>query len=48
MGCALGPILTPFCPLGFDWSLHFKWEQIPFEQKVTRTDPTKPIRSELL
>ena len=32
-------------PVGFDWSLHFKWEQIPLEQKMTRTDPTKPIRS---
>uniref|UniRef100_A0A8C0CCV6 Polypeptide N-acetylgalactosaminyltransferase n=1 Tax=Balaenoptera musculus TaxID=9771 RepID=A0A8C0CCV6_BALMU len=24
---------------GFDWSLHFKWEQIPLEQKIARTDP---------
>lgn len=42
------PIFTPLCPLGFDWSLHFKWEQIPLEQKIARTDPTKPIRSGLL
>lgn len=45
---ALSPILTPLWPIGFDWSLHFKWEQIPLEQKIARTDPTKPIRSELL
>ncbi|KAI4797608.1 hypothetical protein KUCAC02_024971 [Chaenocephalus aceratus] len=24
---------------GFDWSLHFKWEQIPIEQKMARSDP---------
>lgn len=42
------PILTLVWPLGFDWSLHFKWEQIPLEQKIARTDPTKPIRSGLL
>lgn len=36
----LSPSLTP----GFDWSLHFKWEQIPIEQKMARTDPTQPIR----
>lgn len=29
---------------GFDWSLHFKWEQIPIEQKMSRTDPTQSIR----
>ncbi|KAJ6644719.1 hypothetical protein lerEdw1_013621, partial [Lerista edwardsae] len=29
---------------GFDWSLHFKWEQIPIEQKLARTDPTQSIR----
>uniref|UniRef100_A0A3P9K590 Polypeptide N-acetylgalactosaminyltransferase n=1 Tax=Oryzias latipes TaxID=8090 RepID=A0A3P9K590_ORYLA len=28
---------------GFDWSLHFKWEQIPIEQKMARSDPTLPI-----
>uniref|UniRef100_A0A3Q1F5R6 Polypeptide N-acetylgalactosaminyltransferase n=1 Tax=Acanthochromis polyacanthus TaxID=80966 RepID=A0A3Q1F5R6_9TELE len=28
---------------GFDWSLHFKWEQIPIEQKMARSDPTQPI-----
>lgn len=48
MGSALSPILTMLCPVGFDWSLHFKWEQIPLEQKIIRTDPTKPIRSGLL
>lgn len=44
---ALSSVLTPLCPVGFDWSLHFKWEQIPLEQKIARTDPTKPIRSVL-
>lgn len=29
---------------GFDWSLHFKWEQIPIEQKMARSDPTQAIR----
>nr|XP_042109063.1 polypeptide N-acetylgalactosaminyltransferase 16 [Ovis aries] len=33
---------------GFDWSLHFKWEQIPLEQKIARTDPTKPIRTPVI
>uniref|UniRef100_A0A3B5MR55 Polypeptide N-acetylgalactosaminyltransferase n=1 Tax=Xiphophorus couchianus TaxID=32473 RepID=A0A3B5MR55_9TELE len=27
---------------GFDWSLHFKWEQLTSEQKARRTDPTQP------
>ncbi|XP_074146579.1 polypeptide N-acetylgalactosaminyltransferase 16 [Sminthopsis crassicaudata] len=33
---------------GFDWSLHFKWEQIPIEQKMSRTDPTQPIRTPVI
>ncbi|XP_053553963.1 polypeptide N-acetylgalactosaminyltransferase 16 [Bombina bombina] len=33
---------------GFDWSLHFKWEQIPIEQKMIRTDPTSPIRTPVI
>uniref|UniRef100_A0ABM5FA34 Polypeptide N-acetylgalactosaminyltransferase n=1 Tax=Pogona vitticeps TaxID=103695 RepID=A0ABM5FA34_9SAUR len=33
---------------GFDWSLHFKWEQIPIEQKLSRTDPTQPIRTPVI
>ncbi|XP_007940510.1 polypeptide N-acetylgalactosaminyltransferase 16 [Orycteropus afer afer] len=33
---------------GFDWSLHFKWEQIPLEQKMSRTDPTRPIRTPVI
>ncbi|XP_017507119.2 polypeptide N-acetylgalactosaminyltransferase 16 isoform X1 [Manis javanica] len=33
---------------GFDWSLHFKWEQIPLEQKIARTDPTRPIRTPVI
>lgn len=33
---------------GFDWSLHFKWEQIPIEQKMSRTDPTQSIRYTLM
>lgn len=30
--------------LGFDWSLHFKWEQLSPEQKAKRLDPTEPIK----
>lgn len=33
---------------GFDWSLHFKWEQIPVDQKVARSDPTEPIRTPVI
>ncbi|KAM8921696.1 polypeptide N-acetylgalactosaminyltransferase 16 [Pelodytes ibericus] len=33
---------------GFDWSLHFKWEQIPIEQKMSRTDPTSSIRTPVI
>lgn len=33
---------------GFDWSLHFKWEQIPIEQKMTRNDPTQPIKTPVI
>lgn len=29
---------------GFDWSLHFKWEQLSPEQRARRTDPTQPIK----
>ncbi|MEQ2157969.1 Polypeptide N-acetylgalactosaminyltransferase 16 [Goodea atripinnis] len=32
----------------FDWSLHFKWEQIPIEQKMARSDPTQPIRTPVI
>ncbi|KAI3364588.1 hypothetical protein L3Q82_011369, partial [Scortum barcoo] len=27
---------------GFDWSLHFKWEQLSPEQRARRTDPPDP------
>ncbi|XP_078505986.1 polypeptide N-acetylgalactosaminyltransferase 14 isoform X2 [Lissotriton helveticus] len=33
---------------GFDWSLHFKWEQLSLEQKAKRTDPTQPIRTPII
>ncbi|XP_058606343.1 polypeptide N-acetylgalactosaminyltransferase 16 isoform X2 [Onychostoma macrolepis] len=33
---------------GFDWSLHFKWEQIPIEQKMARNDPTQAIRTPVI
>uniref|UniRef100_A0A1A8LDU9 Polypeptide N-acetylgalactosaminyltransferase n=1 Tax=Nothobranchius pienaari TaxID=704102 RepID=A0A1A8LDU9_9TELE len=33
---------------GFDWSLHFKWEQIPIEQKMARSNPTQPIRTPVI
>ncbi|XP_035279172.1 polypeptide N-acetylgalactosaminyltransferase 14 [Anguilla rostrata] len=33
---------------GFDWSLHFKWEQLSAEQKARRVDPTEPIRTPII
>ncbi|KAM6965486.1 polypeptide N-acetylgalactosaminyltransferase 14 [Aplochiton taeniatus] len=33
---------------GFDWSLHFKWEQLSPEQRAQRTDPTQPIRTPII
>ncbi|MED6251077.1 Polypeptide N-acetylgalactosaminyltransferase 14, partial [Ataeniobius toweri] len=33
---------------GFDWSLHFKWEQLSPEQKARRTDPTQPIKTPII
>ncbi|XP_078263194.1 polypeptide N-acetylgalactosaminyltransferase 16-like [Rhinoraja longicauda] len=33
---------------GFDWSLHFKWEQMPIEQKMARSDPTQSIRTPVI
>uniref|UniRef100_A0A3B3TZU9 Polypeptide N-acetylgalactosaminyltransferase n=1 Tax=Poecilia latipinna TaxID=48699 RepID=A0A3B3TZU9_9TELE len=33
---------------GFDWSLHFKWEQLTAEQKARRTDPTQPIKTPII
>uniref|UniRef100_A0A3B5MRY7 polypeptide N-acetylgalactosaminyltransferase n=1 Tax=Xiphophorus couchianus TaxID=32473 RepID=A0A3B5MRY7_9TELE len=33
---------------GFDWSLHFKWEQLTSEQKARRTDPTQPIKTPII
>ncbi|CAL8314238.1 unnamed protein product [Lota lota] len=33
---------------GFDWSLHFKWEQLSTEQRAARTDPTEPIRTPII
>lgn len=33
---------------GFDWSLHFKWEQLSPEQRARRTDPTQPIRTPII
>ncbi|XP_064020408.1 polypeptide N-acetylgalactosaminyltransferase 14 isoform X4 [Pogoniulus pusillus] len=33
---------------GFDWSLHFKWEQLSPEQKVKRLDPTEPIKTPII
>lgn len=42
-----GSAALTFLSSGFDWSLHFKWEQIPIEQKMARSDPTQPIRCPL-
>ncbi|CAL8393561.1 unnamed protein product, partial [Arctogadus glacialis] len=33
---------------GFDWSLHFKWEQLSTEQRAARADPTEPIRTPII
>uniref|UniRef100_A0A663EZY5 Polypeptide N-acetylgalactosaminyltransferase n=1 Tax=Aquila chrysaetos chrysaetos TaxID=223781 RepID=A0A663EZY5_AQUCH len=33
---------------GFDWSLHFKWEQLSPEQKAKRLDPTEPIKTPII
>ncbi|XP_051874171.1 polypeptide N-acetylgalactosaminyltransferase 16 [Pristis pectinata] len=33
---------------GFDWSLHFKWEQMSIEQKMARPDPTQSIRTPVI
>ncbi|KAJ8399380.1 hypothetical protein AAFF_G00410920 [Aldrovandia affinis] len=33
---------------GFDWSLHFKWEQLTSEQRASRTDPTEPIKTPII
>ncbi|XP_075451575.1 polypeptide N-acetylgalactosaminyltransferase 14 isoform X4 [Ascaphus truei] len=33
---------------GFDWSLHFKWEQLSLEQKAKRLDPTEPIKTPVI
>ncbi|KAK6488901.1 polypeptide N-acetylgalactosaminyltransferase 14 [Huso huso] len=33
---------------GFDWSLHFKWEQLSAEQKARRSDPTEPIKTPII
>ncbi|KAB0362274.1 hypothetical protein FD755_007524, partial [Muntiacus reevesi] len=33
---------------GFDWSLHFQWEQLTPEQKARRLDPTEPIRTPII
>uniref|UniRef100_A0A3Q3AK02 Polypeptide N-acetylgalactosaminyltransferase n=1 Tax=Kryptolebias marmoratus TaxID=37003 RepID=A0A3Q3AK02_KRYMA len=32
----------------FDWSLHFKWEQLLPEQQARRTDPTQPIKTPII
>ncbi|XP_063300151.1 polypeptide N-acetylgalactosaminyltransferase 14 isoform X2 [Pelobates fuscus] len=33
---------------GFDWSLHFKWEQLSADQKAKRLDPTEPIKTPVI
>ncbi|XP_065820170.1 polypeptide N-acetylgalactosaminyltransferase 14 [Labrus bergylta] len=33
---------------GFDWSLHFKWEQLSPEERALRTDPTQPIKTPII
>ncbi|XP_073672438.1 polypeptide N-acetylgalactosaminyltransferase 14 isoform X2 [Paramisgurnus dabryanus] len=33
---------------GFDWSLHFKWEQLSAEKRARRADPTEPIKTPII
>ncbi|KAK3506921.1 hypothetical protein QTP70_031225 [Hemibagrus guttatus] len=33
---------------GFDWSLHFKWEQLSAEKRAKRLNPTEPIQTPVL
>uniref|UniRef100_A0A8C5E5C3 Polypeptide N-acetylgalactosaminyltransferase n=1 Tax=Gouania willdenowi TaxID=441366 RepID=A0A8C5E5C3_GOUWI len=33
---------------GFDWSLHFKWEQLSLEERAHRSDPTQPIKTPII
>ncbi|XP_061098212.1 polypeptide N-acetylgalactosaminyltransferase 14 [Conger conger] len=33
---------------GFDWSLHFKWEQLSSEERGRRVDPTEPIKTPII
>ncbi|KAM9496152.1 polypeptide N-acetylgalactosaminyltransferase 14 isoform 1-T2 [Clarias gariepinus] len=33
---------------GFDWSLHFKWEQLSAEKRARRGNPTEPIKTPIL
>uniref|UniRef100_A0A8C1EPT7 Polypeptide N-acetylgalactosaminyltransferase n=1 Tax=Cyprinus carpio carpio TaxID=630221 RepID=A0A8C1EPT7_CYPCA len=33
---------------GFDWSLHFKWEQLSAEKRAKRADPTEPIKTPII
>uniref|UniRef100_A0A8C1HWS6 polypeptide N-acetylgalactosaminyltransferase n=1 Tax=Cyprinus carpio carpio TaxID=630221 RepID=A0A8C1HWS6_CYPCA len=33
---------------GFDWSLHFKWEQLSAEKRAMRADPTEPIKTPII
>ncbi|XP_064412670.1 polypeptide N-acetylgalactosaminyltransferase 14 [Latimeria chalumnae] len=33
---------------GFDWSLHFKWEQLSPAERSKRMDPTEPIRTPII
>jgi len=30
--------------LGFDWSLHFKWDTLTTQMKATRSSPIEPIK----
>ncbi|XP_062857267.1 polypeptide N-acetylgalactosaminyltransferase 14 isoform X2 [Trichomycterus rosablanca] len=33
---------------GFDWSLHFKWEQLSAEKRAKRANPTEPIKTPII
>ncbi|XP_031807087.1 polypeptide N-acetylgalactosaminyltransferase 14 [Sarcophilus harrisii] len=33
---------------GFDWTLHFKWEELSLREKALRVDPIQPIKTPII
>lgn len=44
LSLCLSPVSPSISAAGFDWSLHFKWEQLSAEKQAKRADPTEPIK----